>query len=483
MNDIIIQPHVVLAFTPAPTLTQLASERKTVQRAIMGNGCLPFLSDPEGLTVDWLKAYVETGTKNLLIFHYGGHAGPDGLEYINIENERVTLLYSELALFMESFRNLKLVFINGCESEQAAAFFLKKADVLICTNKPVGDEFASKFAHTFYSNFLKINDLENAFTTTLSLVSMGGGRGTSDFQRGAMSTAVLNQVTPSVFELKLRDNNPEIGKSTFQNWKQIIQPNLTQAKETTLTTRNMGIPEHAYLRCNREDQEYFFEEGLGKKRDKQTPQPLFVFIHGLEDHCPLDLFDRFVNHTLVQEKWGLKKTPTEVDLPINPKLNALDLCKLTLLENYCHQGKFGQQNADRTWSLTQQIPDNEWIVIRHKLSYGKWQPNWGVFLDYYVNEFGKELAEKMSQKLIIVTTRTTRNEGDEFAQYFDTLANDPTKNVVNLTGFEKINQDHIRDWQEKVFGTTKFQSSEIVEGNDEKFFFEIKELLKAKLIS
>jgi hypothetical protein len=486
MNDIIIQPHAFLVFTPASNLNQLTTERDKVQEVFEKCGSMPHVRF--GLDLNFLRIVQQHQAQTLVIFHYGGHATPDGIEH-EVEKdgakERQTLLYSELADYLEtSFIHLKLIFINGCDSEQAVNFFLRKADALICTNRPIGDTEAYEFAKYFYDNFLNTNYLALAFESTQKYLAFGKSRGVADFQiqRGAMSTAVLNQETPSVFELKLRDNNPELGKSTFQSWKQIIQPNLTQAKETTITTKNMGIPEHAYLRCNREDQVFFFEQGLGKKMDKQTPQPLFVFIHGLEDHCPLDLFDRFVNYTLVEEKWGLNKTPTEIELPINPKLNDLDLCKLTLLESYCHQGKFGQQNADRTWSLTQQMPDNQWIVIQHKLSYGKWQPNWGDFFDYYVNEFGRELAEKMSQKLIIVTTRSTRNEADEFAQYFEQLANDPTKQVVNLTGFEKINQDHISAWQEEVFGTTKFKSSDIVAGNDEKFFFEIKELLKARLL-
>ena len=477
MSDILIQPDVLLAFTPADNLGQLTAERDNVQKAIMSNGCNPQLAF--GLTLDWLKSYVEKGTNPLLMFHYGGHASPEGLEYTIVEggeNKRIILPYGELAVFMASFRNLKLVFINGCESEHAADFFLKQADVLICTNKPVGDEFASKFAHTFYSNFLKINDLDNAFTTTRSFVSMGGGRGSADFQRGAMSSAVLNQATPSVFELKYRDNNAELGKSTFQSWKQIIQPNLTQAKETVMTAKNMGISNNAYLLCNRRKQTHFFTQGLKKKQD--NPQPLFIFIQGLNKHCPHDLFTRFVKYTLPEE-FGIQ-TPTILELP-NPEFDDLTKCTLELADKYCRKGGFGKENADRTWSLMKRIPDNQFIVIHHDLTDAEWADNWGQFWDYYTQQFSKELVEQLSEKLIIITTRITSNEQDEFTTYFENAAKDATKQVVSITDFGKITQKDIDAWQITVFKETGFDSSSIVPPNEERFFLEIKDLLKARL--
>jgi hypothetical protein len=477
MNDVLIQPDVLLAFTPAANLAQLTTERDNVQKAIMSNGCNPQLAF--GLTLDWLKSYAEKGTGALLIFHYGGHASPEGLEYNVVEgdeNKRVMLPYADLAAFMESFNHLKMVFINGCDSAHAADFFLKKADVLICTNKPVNDEMASKFAHIFYSNFLKINDLDNAFTTTRSFVSMGGGRGTSDFQRGAMSTAVLNQGGPSVFELKYRDNNAELGKATFQSWRQIIQPNLTQAKETAVTTKNMGVQNTAYLLCNRRKQAYFFSEGLKKKQD--NPQPLFFFIHGLNKHCPFDLFTRFVKYTL-PEALGIQ-TPTTLELP-SAEFSDLDKCKLELLDKYCRKGGFGKENTDRTWSLTKRVPDNQFIVIHHELTDAEWADNWAEFWAYYTTEFSKELVEKLSEKLIIITTRVTSTEQDDFTTYFEKMAADPTKQAVSISNFGKITQKDVDAWQIAVFNANEFDSSTIVPQDEERFFSEIRDLLKARL--
>ena len=345
MNDIIIQPDIVLVFTPDSKLKQLKTECDKVQDIFLNHGGTPHVRF--GLKLDFLKTIQQNRAQTTMIFHYGGHASADGIEQeveTDGETTRQTLLYSELADYLEnSFPNLKMVFINGCNSENAVNSFLKKADVLICTNRPIGDTEACDFAQYFYDNFLKVNYLDLAFSSTQKYLAFGKTRGTGDFQlpRGAMSTSLLMQETPSVFELKYRDNNAEIGKSTFQTWKQIIQPNLTQTKETAATTKTIGVPAYAYLRCNRENQVYDFEDGLTKKTDTQTARPLFVFIHGLEDHCPLDLAERFVNYTLLGEKWQLNKTPVEIELPQNPELRDLDKCQLKLLENYCQK-----QNLD-----------------------------------------------------------------------------------------------------------------------------------------
>ena len=487
-----IRPDALVVFTLAPELQGLEIERKTIRNVFLdhgGNADVDF-----GFSLDFFKIIQEQKAETLMFFHYAGHASAEGIEHL-VKNEKgeetVEILpYSDLANYLEnSFKNLKLVFINGCNSEDAARFFLRKADALICTNSPIGDKKAATFARNFYSNFLKINDLATAFVSTEGLIALGGARGSNmsnEPARVAMSSSILRKSTgadPSVYELKFRADNPEIGKSTFASWCKLIQSDDKQVKETPATSKNLGIPTHAYLRCNREDQVFDFEEKLTEKIDNKTPQPLFVFIHGLEKHCPSDLFDRFINYTLADEKWQLNRTPTELALPKNPDLRNLNKCKLLLMNSYCNAGGFGQQLAKDTWQLTQQMPDNEWIVIRHELTYGEWQPNWEVFFDYYINEFGEELAKKMSKKILIITTRDTESENDEFAEYFEKLANDPTKQVVNLTGFKKIKPIHIMTWQKEVFKNQSytFTSDEIVPPNEEKFFFDIKELLKAKL--
>ncbi len=481
MNDILLLPDVLLAFTPAANLGQLTTERDNVQKVIMSNGCNPHVAF--GLTLDWLRSYAEKGTNPLLIFHYAGHASPEGLQYdVVVENEKkqITLPYGELAAFMASFRNLKLVFINGCDSEDSAQFFLKNADALICTNQPVGDAYASTFAHFFYSNFLKINDLMTAFETTRDFIAMGS-RGSGDF-RMATETPDLTQKDPSVFELKYPENKDknELSKSTFLKWKQVIQPSLSQPKETVITAKNMGIPSHAYLLCDRRAQAHFFLAGLKKKQD--SPQPLFVFIHGLSKHCPFDLFTRFVKYTLPEEL-GIQ-TPTTLELP-NAEFSDLTKCQLELADKYCRKGGFGRENADRTWSLTKRIPDNQFIVIHHELTDAEWTDNWGKFWDYYTTQFSRELVEQLTEKLIIITTRVTSSEQDAFTQYFENAAKEDTKQIVSLTNFSKIKQKDIEAWKinvfKGVFQGEEFDSNTIVPENEERFFSDIRELLKARL--
>ena len=488
MIDSLIIPDALLVFTPASELKQLTTERDMIQTAFVNHGGTPHVRF--GFDWNFLETMQVNRARTLMFFHYAGHASNEGIEHEvtkDGEKKRETLGYAQLADYLEnSFENLKLIFINGCNSEDAVKFFLRKTEALICTNQVINDEDACKFAHKFYNNFLVINNLITSFESTGRHMA-NGARGADmsvavDMTRAAMSSSFIiksKNSPPSVYELKFRGDNPEIGKSTFTSWCKLTQSDDKQVKETPATVKNIGVPPHSYLRCNRVTQESAFKRALKKKMKNQTPQPLFVFIHGLEKHCPSDLFDRFVNFTFADV--GLNRTPTEIALPQNPDLDDLSWCQDILFENYCNQGRFGQADDKRIWSINEQKPDNQWIVIRHKLSDGKWQPNWGLFFDNYTTKFGQDLAGKMSEKLIIVTTRTTNNENDEFAQYFAYLANDPTRQVVNLTGFDKITQQDIIAWQDAVFGGSKFLSSDIIGDNEEKFFFDIKELLKAKL--
>ena len=484
MSDFLIQPDILLAFTPAPELGQLFAERNSVQQALFSNGCNAPLF--WGLTVDMLKNYLEKGSNPLLIFHYGGHASEEGLEYFvdsDSGKDRIVLPYSELSGFMESFRNLKLVFINGCNSEKAYQFFLKKADALICTTRPVPDAYACKFAQSFYSNFLKINDLQNAFDATKSLLSLGGGRGAGDFVRGAMREEDSQlPVTPSVFEIKYRDNDLNLGKSTFNTWRQLIQPPmmLTQPKETTASAQNIGFQSNAYLLCNRKQQVRAFNGGLTTKTEEKRPEPIFVFIHDVQKHCPPELFKRFVDFTL-KEDWATNRTPIKIELPIDDiEEGRLEKAKIKLWENYCRMG-LGEQKATGEWDLIQRMPDNDYIVVHHDLSNGDWAEEWTTFLTFYINELSQKLATKLSQKLIVVVTRTNIGVNDGFVPCFQKFADDTTKLIVNLTGFAKINNSDITKWIGTVFQETKFESSEIIGEEEEKFFLEIKDLLKQKL--
>ena len=283
-------PEVFLAFKPSVDLNNINPECIAIQQILRGGGCAPYLALNLENETDF-ETFYRGGSKNLMIFHYGGHANDKGLAHKGDDGrERVIITYEVLTKYMDAFENLKLVFLNACNSEAAAAFFLKKADVLICTRTSVGDDFAFNFAQKFYANMLSNNDLSSVFQATLNFMQPTGGRGMGDFVRGAAVDDDDFDATmaPSVFEIKYRNDNLDLGKSTFDNWKRLIQPNqnLTQPKETTTSAQKIGIQANAYLLCNRKQQVRSFNNGLTKKMDEKRPEPVFVFIHDVQKNCP-----------------------------------------------------------------------------------------------------------------------------------------------------------------------------------------------------
>ena len=478
-----IAPEVFLAFKPSLDLKNLNPECVAIQQILRGGGCAPYLAMNLENASDF-ETFYRGGSKNLMFFHYGGHANDKGLAHKEDDGtERIIMTYDILTKYMDAFENLKLVFLNACNSEAAAQFFLKKADVLICTRTPVDDNFAFNFAQKFYANMLSNNDLASVFQATQNFMTLKNGRGMGDFVRGAMREEDSESpVTPSVFEIKYRDNNLDLGKSTFNAWRQLIQPPqmLTQPKETTASAQNIGFQSNAYLLCNRKQQVRAFNSGLTTKTEEKRPEPIFVFIHDVQKHCPPELFKRFVDFTL-KEDWATNRTPIKIELPIDDiEEGRLEKAKIKLLENYCRMG-LGEQKATGEWDLIQRMPDNDYIVVHHDLSNGDWAEEWTTFLTFYINELSQKLATKLSQKLIVVITRTNIGVNDGFVPCFQKFADDATKLIVNLTGFAKINNSDITKWIGTVFQETKFESSEIIGEEEEKFFLEIKDLLKQKL--
>ncbi len=483
MNDDSIHiPDVILAFTPAPELRELTIERRNVQNIVNRSGCNAHAID--GFSVDFLMDY-KAGAKDrkmrLLVFHYGGHASVEGLAYITERNgveEACIMSYEDLNQLADLFSNLRFVFINACNTQPASELFFEKVEAIIYTTKSIHDEIASLFACTFYANFFKVQDLNTAFDDTITQVFKLSRNGISllSKKRDTISQQDLDEADPSVFGIKYRDD--KFKTSTFQSWVQSIQP-MSQSKKDPTTTQNKGPQPNAYLLCDRTDMhQSLIQNELRDKRD--MPQPLFIFIHGTSDDCPSDFRDRFAIHTLPKEL-GIK-TPIEIELP-SPQYSALDKCKLILRENYCYKSGFGKKNdVDKTWSFVSRKPnnDNEFILIHHNLIGDKWATTWQDFFDYYLNEFSKELMN-FSDKLIIVVTRTAQPDG--FTDYFNGLTSNPDRQIVNLSAFDKIEYQHIEEWQETVFGRNQFKSETIVAVGDDKFFKEIIPLLQAKLPS
>ena len=98
------------------------------------------------------------------IFHYGGHADRDELwlETENGENESFFSL--GLARFLGAQKGIKLVFLNGCATEEHATLLLEQnIPAVIATSEKINDAMAQKFAAIFYRGLASGASVQEAF--------------------------------------------------------------------------------------------------------------------------------------------------------------------------------------------------------------------------------------------------------------------------------------------------------------------------------
>jgi hypothetical protein len=98
-----------------------------------------------------------------LIFHFAGHAG--GFQLL-LQTERGNIQRSGTGLidFLARQKNLSLVFLNGCLTEQMAWELIKKGvPHVVFTEDSIHDEAAKNFAIRFYSSLAAGKDIASAF--------------------------------------------------------------------------------------------------------------------------------------------------------------------------------------------------------------------------------------------------------------------------------------------------------------------------------
>lgn len=107
---------------------------------------------------------------DLVVFHYAGHANGAQLQYGD-HNANA----DALAGFFRDYTKLKLVFLNGCSTEDQVLGFLKGGvDAVIATTVPVQDHRAADFAIQFYHALEIGSTLSVAYNHAVQSVLVNG---------------------------------------------------------------------------------------------------------------------------------------------------------------------------------------------------------------------------------------------------------------------------------------------------------------------
>lgn len=104
---------------------------------------------------------------DITIFHFSGHSSEEDLLWTNPDDD----LEPGLSEMLGKLKNLKLVFLSGCSSNNQVRKLLEEGvPIVISTSAPIGDPRAAKFAKFFYQSLVSNNTIQSAFDSAYSKI-------------------------------------------------------------------------------------------------------------------------------------------------------------------------------------------------------------------------------------------------------------------------------------------------------------------------
>ena len=129
-------------------------------------------------TTDILIRDIGDGKEKFCVFHYSGHSSPDRLLLENKPGDS-----RGLAGLLKECPNLRLIFLNGCSTEEQIQYLLDhpKPRVVIATTTSIPDDVAADFAIQFYKSLsFKGTSLQKAFSFAKSAIQFDKSREKGD---------------------------------------------------------------------------------------------------------------------------------------------------------------------------------------------------------------------------------------------------------------------------------------------------------------
>ncbi|MCO6493705.1 MAG: SUMF1/EgtB/PvdO family nonheme iron enzyme [Phaeodactylibacter sp.] len=113
----------------------------------------------ENAGLDDIRRAIRDNKNHLTIFHYGGHADSQSLRLEDGQG------YGKgLARMLGELKDLKLVFLNGCATEDQVQGLLDEGvKAVIATSVSIEDRHACEFSKAFYESFAKNSNLNESY--------------------------------------------------------------------------------------------------------------------------------------------------------------------------------------------------------------------------------------------------------------------------------------------------------------------------------
>jgi len=235
---------LAFAYDQSQALPEVVNELKTIQKllASTGGNAEPIWQ----VTLDDLEERFDTQRNDLRLFHYSGHAGPNGLSLNRGDQASRITFGNGIARQAGWVKDLRLVFLNGCSTrEQAQVFLDQGAAAVIATTKPLIDKYAVDFARRFYQSFTRRNGLstlQQAFDAAfIAFTDEYGNLTRSMLDENVRGSIELDEeANEPLYELHLHPQKKEAGNQRFSEWFEATPVVTPVTPPITTSTTNNG---------------------------------------------------------------------------------------------------------------------------------------------------------------------------------------------------------------------------------------------------
>jgi hypothetical protein len=166
-------PVIFLAFAnekieDARYLRGLAVEQRKLKEALepaVDAGLCELLVETNATLQTILNTFQKARYRDrIAVFHYGGHADGYQLLLETADNSNEVAHGEGLVSFLSGQKGLRLIFLNGCSTQQQAQELVRKGvPAVIGTSQSIADDIATQLAERFYRSLGQGNGLDRAW--------------------------------------------------------------------------------------------------------------------------------------------------------------------------------------------------------------------------------------------------------------------------------------------------------------------------------
>ena len=382
-NPVILLTFANPAAVPEAYLSSLSKESNLVYRHLIQYEIddLVNIDRLESASVEQVFDTVDAWRKrkDIVLFHYGGHADGGNLLLTNEQGGINTSAATGLARLLGQIDTLQLVFLNGCSTYPQVQLLLDNGiKAVIATSVPVNDDMAVDFADRFYKDFGSGSTVEAAFNQASTFIETK-----YKAQYGIDSPAIFRSMG------RRRETSPEEesipwGLYLNQGAEEVLSWRLPQ--QTSLRSSYSLIDKYT---CNRSEQNSRFKTHFLKNR-LQT-KFLYFLIHGVEEQSPNGLFNRFVLEHIATtyDRFFHKIHPLESASEFEEaKMNAITAFFQALELN---PNRYSPPDLNlKTLANSKIAKEMDCVAIMFRIYSSEWKSFTPNYIHWVVNEFCNE---------------------------------------------------------------------------------------------